>query len=539
MRTGRAELLIPWAVALTVRVVMALSVRAPTVLGDEAEYFLAARHPPGHPGLLSTAYPPLYPALLSSVAGIGDKATGYAGARLLGAAVSSTIVPLTRPLWAPAGLLGGCLVAMLPAGIITSGLLLSENLFAPLLAVWLLGAAWWMRRPSAGNAAVLGLAASAAALTRAAGGAVVLAALAMMLPRRCSIRQAAVVLLALAPVALFVAVRHGTPPRRFNDPLAVEHPQEITRALSVNLDDLTRGTALEPLAERLRWPPLFAVVWGSYWCLQYALYIILGTGGIVLVFLSRHGRCGGSARNVLLPLAVVTGASIALSANHTVAGVQADQFVRGRYLEPLLPLWFAAGLGALASGARFRLPLLVLPAFCLAALLPLSASQNRATAFLYPIRSVLLSAHPLARAALSVAAGVALFWVARVLLGRPASRRTLIGAFVGVSLVASCLRFYRQHSVADELAVPARWLAIHDPHGTIEIVTASQTPDSLKASGLWWAVQQIRFFSANPLTVAPDNDADYSLRAGEIGVVCTHGPARHSSICLVPREVLP
>lgn len=525
--------------ALTLRVAVALTVRTPTVLGDEVEYFLAARQPPGHAGLLSIAYPPLYPAILAAVAGIGSSQTGYLLCRLLSAVVSSAIVPLSQPLWGPAGLLGGCLVALLPAGMITSGLLLSENLFAPLLAVWLLGAMRWNGKPSHASGLVMGLSASAAALTRAAGGAVMLATLVMVMLRRNSIGRAATIMLALAPVAFYLALRQENPPQPFNDPLAVVHPHEITRALSPDLGDLTQGTLLEPVAARLPWPYLFTIVWGGLWCLQYTLYLALGTGGLALVFLDGRIRRESPGRHAILPLLVLSAACIVISANHNLAGEQANQFVRGRYIEPLLPLWFAAALGALATRSGIQITAWALPACCLAGIASLTASQNRAADFLYPLRSTLLSAQPLARIGMNVIAGIVLFLVARLMLGRASKRRLLITAFVGISLLASVLRFHRQHSVADGLAAPARWLAAHDPQAPIEIVTDGQPSDSLKASGLWWAVQHIRFFSANPLTVSPETGAGYSLLMGKQGVVCTGGESTHPSICLAPREWLP
>jgi hypothetical protein len=511
---------------------MAMFADTPTVLGDEVDYFLAARQPEGHPGLLSLAYPPLYPGLLSIGAAMGSRETGYLLSRLLNAVISSTIVPLSRPLWAPSGVLGGCAVGLLPSGVITSGLLLSENLFGPVLAAWLLAAARWGTHPSATAAVFLGLAASAASLTRAAGGAVVLATFVLIAGRKLSLRAALAALGGMAPIVAYLVVRHLNPPCSFNDPLAVGHPPEIARALTPDLADLTRGTMLEPVAALLPWPFLFAVAWGGYWSLQYGLYVVFGTAGLAAGALDRRMRAACPARRMLTPLLLVSGASILLAANHTLAGVQAAQFVRGRYVEPLLPLWCAFAMGSLATTARARIPWWPAAACSLAGFVQLTAAQNRALDFLYPIRSVVLRLPSLQGALVGGLVGLLAYLTMRAMLGTRPFRRYAMPAFVVVSLAASLLRYDRQQSDSAARAVSARWLAIHDSAAGVEVETQGRASDALKACGLTWVVQQIRFFSDNPLTLAPDVTASYSLVAcGDVD-----GSGRPSGVRLVRRE---
>jgi len=534
MKIGRSDLVIPWVVALAARIAMCLYVQTPTVLGDEVEYFVAARQPPGHPGLLSLPYPPLYPGLLSPCAVLGSRETAYLVCRILNALISSTVVPLTRSLWAPAGVWGGCFVGLLSSGVITSGLVLSENLFGPLLALWLLAAVRWSERRSTSTAVLMGLVASAAALTRAAGGAVVLASLVLML-RRSRVRTALAFWGALAPVVAYLIMRHLHPPQAFNDPLAVGHPPEIARAFVPNLHDLSNGTMLKPLAILLPWPLLFVALWFGFWCLQYVLYIFIGTAGLVAAVFHRSARMA-EAISTRTPLLVVSVLSVMLAANHTLAGRQAEQFVRGRYVEPLLPLWWALAVGAVARGIRVRLTWRLLPLCCLAGIVPLTAAHNRATDFLYPLRSILLPLDPGPRWLIGTAAAMLAFLVGRTMLRSRGLYAIMIPTFVAMSLLASALRFDRQHDEAQRLAGPARWLAVEDPHGCVEIQTDGRPPDSLKASGLAWAVQQIRFLSDNPLCVAPDTTARYTLAVGGEGAICTSPVPSRPLVCLTVRE---
>jgi len=128
------------------------------------------------------------------------------------------------------------------------------------------------------------------------------------------------------------------------------------------------------------------------------------------------------------------------------------------------------------------------------------------------------------------------FLVARTVLSRGRLRVVMLPAFVAVSLLASVLRFDRQHEEAERQAVPARWLAAHDPRGSVEVRTEGYPPDSLKVSGLAWTVQQVRFLSDNPLGVTPDSNAGYTLAVGGQGVICTTPSPRRPPICLTRRE---
>lgn len=531
MPSRRADLLAAWAMALAARLIVALIVQTPTVLGDEVEYFLAARQPEGHPGLLSLTYPPLYPALLRPVATIGSRETAYLLCRLQNAFVSSTVVPLTSALWGPAGLWGGCLVGLLPSGVITSGLLLSENLFAPLLALWLWAAVRWSRHPSAVRAALMGGVAACAALTRAAGGAVILATLAYAALRRISLRQALVILGTLAPVAIYLLLRHYSVQHPFNDPLAVSHPREIARSFTLNLHDLTGGTILAGPARWLPWPWLFAAAWLAYWSLQYGLYLVIATAGFAFgVGNLRDGDF--PSRDVRAPLLAVSLFGIALAANHTLAGAQAEQFVRGRYVEPLVPIWVALGVGLAAARGRMALPLKALPFLCLAGVVALTAAQNRSTDFLYPVRSIALHVDPPVAVLIGAAVVGVAFLSVRVLGQLRGAWRAVALSFLLISLPASAVRFWIHHGEAHRQAVPARWLAAHDPEAWVGIRTEGRPADSLKASGVAWAAQHIRFFSDNRLCLYPDSSARYALRSGGEGIVCAPPGRRGGTICL-------
>ncbi len=518
----------PWIVALGVRLALGAFVRCPTVLRDEAEYFLAARQPPGHPGILAIAYPPLYPAFIALGARAGEVPHAYLACRLLNAAVSSTIVPLTFPLWQAAGPWAGVAVGLAPFGVITSGLLLSENLFGPLSASWLLAAIRWRKRRSGRAALALALLASLGTLTRAAGAALILATVWEVVgtaPRRLP-----TCLAGLVPMLVYLAVRLSHPVPPFNDPLAVTHPPEIARALGPDLGNLTVGTPLAPLTSWVRTPVPFVLAWFSYWSLQHVLYLVVATWGLSLAAV-----VGGRGRErALPPLLRATILTVLLAANHCLDGVQAHQFVRGRYVEPLVPLWCAVGLGMLAGTDRVRLPWGLIGLGGVAGFVGLAAPQNRAADFLYPVRSFLLRIDSAHRALPGACCGLLCMAVLLLLLRR-VRLRLLVPAFVAISLAASLARFHLQHTEALGQAVPARWLAAHDPTATVEIQTRGLPVDSLKASGLFWAAQQVRFFSRNPLALAPEPAASYRLVVDGGGLACG-ALGKRRAVCLRTRD---
>ncbi len=337
------NLLFPWVIALAVRLFVGYIAEAPTVLSDEVDYFLAARKPDGHQGVLSTRYPPFYPIFLSPLAGIGSRETGFLLSKGLNAVVSSLIVPLTWPIWASAGPIAGLAVGLLAPGVITSALLLSENLFAPIVALWLLAAAFWKKSPSITSALFFSLSAVAATLTRAAGGALVMTVFIMGVFSFRRHNRTAILTLLLSsalPILVFMTIGGSVPKdaEPFNDPFHSDHPSEMTRGFVASLEELTQGTILEPLSAGLPFPLVFTCLWFLYWTVQYLFYLLVGTAFLPLAFLSPKIRENVGKQGFLYPLFLATVILLLLSANHNLAGRQAEQFVRGRYLEPLIPV---------------------------------------------------------------------------------------------------------------------------------------------------------------------------------------------------------
>lgn len=526
-----SRLLFPWMAAVAVRLCIGAAAHAPTVLSDEVEYFLAARPPAGHPGALHSRYPPLYPLCISGVAQKGGPETGYVASKVLNAFLSSTVVPLTWPLWGSAGPVAGLAVGLLAPGVIVSGLVLSENLFTPILCLWLLAVACWRRSDGLIPGALVALTTIAAVLTRAAGGALVLAVLAIAgsnlarRPRRALVPIA----LTVIPVVVFVMVRMNLTTEQFNDPLASEHISEISRGTMASRDNLTAGTILEPVAQPLPFSWVFMPFWFLYWGIQYGLYLLLGAAYVPLVFLDARARQLPQARRFLLPLLAATMFLILLSANHNLAGWQGEQFVRGRYVEPLIPIWLALSMSCIVMPGSLRISRWKLLPFAFLGIVGMTSAQNRSADLLYPLRSLFLSLRPDTRLCAGILFAVVFVFLIQYWLEAARQRHWLIRgmvAFVLCTGTASVLRFMRHVETASGDAAIAHWLSDNAPSATIEIDTGGATTDSLKTTGLTWVVQQIRFFSpTNTLTLSgTKTESPYRLHLGysEKAKLCAH-----------------
>ena len=147
-------------------------------ISDFAEYFKTAESllktgryeiAPGHP---NGNHPPAYPLLLTVPLRIAPPGEGLFAAKCLNAGLSALTVllgaTLARRFWGPAaGLWTAGWIAFFPRALLSSDLLASENLFTPLLLLFLLLCAisWTSgRRPLL--AASIGLVVGALALTR-------------------------------------------------------------------------------------------------------------------------------------------------------------------------------------------------------------------------------------------------------------------------------------------------------------------------------------------------------------------------------------
>ena len=500
----KRTLIASWLFALCIRLVLIPWTSAPTVLSDEVDYFLAARSPDGHPGFLALKYPPLYSLVLSPAARIGDRETGYFVSRVMNAILSSAVVPATWFLWGGAGFLGGCIVGALSPGVITTSLILSENLFVLCAALWLLTGWRWIQSDTNYWKIFHGLAAASCALTRAAGGSMVLVTIvfALISMRKSGKRSEFLAILgASTPVIVYLLIMSGISFTPFNDPLASDHPAQLSRWYAGTLTDLTKGTPFETMARMIPVPGVYAGLWFIYWSFQYSLYLLLGTFFLPLVVLARKTHLESDKQRLLQLIIPVSAILVILSANHTLAGVQADQFVRGRYLEPVMPLWIALGLGLLR---RFRnIPIPACIPFLFINIGAFTVSQNRSADCIYPLRSILGIAEQVHPSITAVAGSLTLFlaivlWT-RLLASRHATLFLFIAAIAGLSL--SSIRYYRQHEIASRDAAIARWLSRHDPQVEVAIDADIEAIERAKESGVAWVAQQIRFFSRNRLTL--------------------------------------
>jgi 4-amino-4-deoxy-L-arabinose transferase-like glycosyltransferase len=122
-----------------------------------------------HLALPSAGHPPLYPLVLSAVSALGG--TGTLAHRALGLPLGACTIALVGLLGRQVGgrrvgLLAAGLCAVYPLMIATDADLMSETLYAPLVALVLLGAWRLVARPSVAVAALTGAVLGLAALTR-------------------------------------------------------------------------------------------------------------------------------------------------------------------------------------------------------------------------------------------------------------------------------------------------------------------------------------------------------------------------------------
>jgi hypothetical protein len=341
------------------------------------------------------------------------------------------------------------------------------------------------------------------------------------------------VALTVLPIVLFVILRTNLAAEQFNDPLATKHSSEIERGFVASPDDLTEGTVLEPLGRLLPYSWLFVPFWFLYWGIQYTLYLLLGSAYLPLVFLDQRAREQATTRRFLFPLLVASIFLILVAANHNLAGRQGEQFVRGRYVEPLIPLWLALSMGgAIRSGSRRMSWLKVVP-FAFIGIIGITSAQNRAADLLYPLRVLFMGLRPDTRLCAGILFGILFAFVVRWWLEVVRRRQWLalaILAFVISTGLASLLRFVRHVEIARKDAVLAHWLADNAPDAHVEVDTGGADTDSLKTTGLAWVVQQIRFFSpTSTLTIAgTGRRALYRLHHGysDTAACCTHRRSR-------------
>jgi 4-amino-4-deoxy-L-arabinose transferase-like glycosyltransferase len=136
---------------------------------DGATWFVSG----GETYRTSAGDPPLYASFLGLLSRIGlqsateqrlaSAAAGVVGVVLLGLVARRVAGPR-------AGVLAAAVAAVYPMLWINDGMLLSESLFVPMVALAVLGAYRFWDRPSTASAALFGLSIGAAALTRAEAG---------------------------------------------------------------------------------------------------------------------------------------------------------------------------------------------------------------------------------------------------------------------------------------------------------------------------------------------------------------------------------
>jgi 4-amino-4-deoxy-L-arabinose transferase-like glycosyltransferase len=205
--------------------------RAPVGIGGDAGYYHSAANliAQGHfldrrilGGVYPTAeHPPLYPLVLAVVAWSGGTAllAQRIASCVIGVGVVLAVALLGRRVAGPrAGWLAGGLAAVFPPLVTADGLVMSEPLFALLVALAVLSALGLLARPTRARAAGLGVLVALATLTRGEGLAllVLLAWPAAVLasPRDRAWRLAAVTLacvVVLAPWVIRNAVAFGRP----------------------------------------------------------------------------------------------------------------------------------------------------------------------------------------------------------------------------------------------------------------------------------------------------------------------------------------
>ena len=201
------------AAGLAVRLVYALAlVKSKPLLGDGLEFHLQANLLADGKGYIqpflyqskgiaraSADKPPLYPFLEAGVSLLGGRS--WAWHQLVGCLAGAGTVVVTglvgrRAAGPRAGLIAGALAAFYPLLVAADGSLRSESVYALCIALVLLAALRYRDAPSAGRAALLGVAIAVAALTR--GEALVLLVL-LALPL-CGWRRAGVAAVAVVVV---------------------------------------------------------------------------------------------------------------------------------------------------------------------------------------------------------------------------------------------------------------------------------------------------------------------------------------------------
>jgi hypothetical protein len=195
----------------------------PTAFGDDSFYHQAALQLADGLGYKegffylrpTAAHPPLYPYSLAGIAWVGGRSVD--AQRMLGVCAGTATVLVvgliaTRLGGRRAGLVAALLCAAYPTFIAADAALMSETLFALLVACAVLQALRQLESPSAVGMALLGASIGAAALTRSEGLLLVPAALALALlarPRRQPALRAAVLLAAtLVLIGPWVARNH-------------------------------------------------------------------------------------------------------------------------------------------------------------------------------------------------------------------------------------------------------------------------------------------------------------------------------------------
>lgn len=182
-RAFRAWLLAIAAVALAARLVYALAI-APDLpaRGDTLLYHFLANGIADGKGYIrpfselqfgeplpTAGYPPLYPLFLSAFSAVGlDSLTAHrAVSCLLGPVAVVLIGLLGRRVRGPrTGLIAAALAAVYPQLVMVDGTVITEALYAPLVAAVLLAAYRLIDRPGWGSAALLGALIGLATLTR-------------------------------------------------------------------------------------------------------------------------------------------------------------------------------------------------------------------------------------------------------------------------------------------------------------------------------------------------------------------------------------
>jgi hypothetical protein len=501
---------------LVVRVILALAVTRPTIMMDERCYLTMAKALASGQLPYSREYGPLYPALLSPALRL-PSSHSYLLARLTGCVLSVVVVPLLFVMLRNdcsdgAALCGAAVAGMLPSHVLSAPLLMSENVFYPLI---LLASLVTLRVARDGRHYIpMVLLSAALVLTKKLGWAVVAGgSLFLLISSRDSrpwARWGACILPWLGAVAASICWH-----------VAGQNCEPLCQGLTptgaipaTTTFRLTQDSFLHHLVGLTADPVVLGAVAWIRWMLAHGAYVAVVC--LWLPVLARPWRRRPPSI-ALLGLCVML-ALMALSSHHNLEGWQRDQYIRGRYMDGALPLLLVPSLvillrrneaphtGALAAG--LVLALLFRPEDA-------AHGQNRNLAWLSPFLqgAVVSSDGGIWAAKVMVAVTWVGFWS---VLKRLGDRRRFLIAMLVLFLIAAngaaLVRLARQQVWAREYSKIALWLRDHGPRVPVIAVQRGASPEADKKSGLIWVLEQILFWTDARL-VRETKDAPFLLSA--------------------------